>query len=287
MLIAVALEILVGFSTFAETGSSRALESWVIAATTLAVTATGGAGLLLFRMSVRHGRLEADRLVAAEMEHAARLAEVGRLSAAIAHEIHNPLQGVNGYLALLERETGDAEKRRAHTAAIRAALQKIEKLTKDVLDAANPSPPRRVTVSPGDLLHSVEKALEQDPRFVNIRFVTEIEGGVSPIFVDASAIERILLNLTLNARESLGGRGEIRLCARRAGAERVEVEVRDDGPGVSAEMKQKLFEPFRSGRGSTGLGLWICNNLARANGGSIRYEDAPRGARFIITIPVT
>lgn len=286
MLAAVALEIVVGFYTFAEAGESRSLRFLIIFATTLAVAATGGAGLLLFRMSVRQGRWEADRLIADEMERAAKLAEIGRLSAALAHEIHNPLQGVNGYLALIERESADPEKRRAHVAAIRAALLKIEKLTRDLLDYANPSPARKVALAPYDLFHTLEKTLAADPRFSQIRLARDVESGVPSIFADAAAVERILLNLLLNARDALGGTGEIQLSARRAAGGSVELEVRDAGPGVPPSLQKQLFEPFRSGRGSTGLGLWICSNLTRSNGGSIRYDGSSGGARFILTFPV-
>ncbi|MFN0207695.1 MAG: two-component system sensor histidine kinase NtrB [Planctomycetota bacterium] len=293
MLVCVAAEIFLGFTQFREAGDSRAMQLSIVGATAFAVVATGGTGLLLFRMSVRHGRLESEKLVAAEMARTARLAEIGRLAAGVAHEIHNPLQGVNGYLALLDRENVDFDKRRAHVAAIRGALQKIERLTRDLLDYANPAAPHRVAIAPYDLYQNLERSLAADPRFQQIERIIHVDPGVPSAFADASAMERVLLNLSLNASDAMGGKGKIYLSARRTPEGAVELEVSDEGPGVSNDMRKHLFEPFRSGRGSTGLGLWICENLVRANGGTIRHESytnienrsAAGGARFIITLP--
>jgi signal transduction histidine kinase len=284
LLSAIALEIVVGFLRFEELPGDRG-RAWVVLATTLAILATAGAGLLLFRMSVRQGRVAAEQLAALARERSARLAEIGQLVAGFAHEIHNPLQGVNGYLALLEREGVDLEKRRAHVTAIRGALVKIERLSKDLLDHANPSPPHRVDVAPYDLFRTFDRALAADPRFAAIERRIEVETGVPSALVDPAALERVLLNLSLNARDAMDGRGTLTLRARR-GDGAVELEVADEGRGLSPEVMAHLFEPFRSGRGSTGLGLWICRSLVQANGGAIRAERAtPSGARFVISLP--
>ncbi len=293
LLAALGVEIGVGFGSLGPLeGSTERIA--VVVATTVAAGATAAAGLLLFRMSVRQGRLEAERLTAAELARTTRLAEIGRVAAGISHEIHNPLQGVSGYLTLLERDGTDQEKRRAHVAAIRSALVKVERLTRDLLDHANPAPPHRVEVAPYDLFQSLERALAADPRFREVTLRIDVESGVPSCFADASALERVLLNLALNAREAMEGRGRITLRARRAGAGHVELEVADEGPGVADAFWPHLFEPFRSGRGSSGLGLWISANLVRANGGTLRAErptaaaDAEsRGARFVVTLPTT
>jgi signal transduction histidine kinase len=238
---------------------------------------------------VRQGRLEAEKLAALDKERSARLVELGRLAAGVAHEIHNPLQGVDGYLMLLEREA-QPEKRQAHIAAIRGALAKIERLTKDLLGFAQPRVEHRVALAPYDLFKTFDRSLDADPRFAGVRRVLDVESGVPSIFVEAPAIERILLNLALNACQAMDGRGTLTIAARRAGTDRVELVVGDEGPGVPKELRARLFEPFQSGRGSTGLGLWICDNLARAHGGAIRHEpgstaDAKGGSRFVVTLP--
>lgn len=294
---AMAFEILAGFAMFSESGATGNLRLWIVLGTTGAVATTGAAALLLFRLSVRQGRMEADQLVKEGMERANRLAEVGRLAAGVAHEIHNPLQGVFGYLALLDRENVEPEKRRAHVLAIRGALQKIERLTRDLLDYANPKPARRVAVSTYDLFINVTRHLEADPRFVHIQFLRDVAAGTPSVHADPAAIERVLLNLLLNAADAMEGRGVIQLLSRRGPDGFVEMEVADDGPGVSKEQIPYLFEAFRSGRGSTGLGLWICSNLIGSLGGTItlappvpagqggRALETPRGARFLIQLP--
>lgn len=284
----IAAEVFVGFRS-AENAPPD-VRIWIAVATALAVVVTGGTSLLLFRLSVRQGRLEADKLSALELERSARLVEVGRLAAGVAHEIHNPLQGVNGYLALLEREGSEPERLRAHVAAIRGALQRIERLTRDLLDFAQPKPDRRAALAPYDLFRGFLRALEVDPRFADVSRKSEVDPGVPSVHADPAALERILLNLALNAREAMGGRGTLVLRARRVEPDRLEIEVADTGPGVDPKVAPQLFQPFASGRGSTGLGLWICANLARAHGGSIRHEagfspGAKEGSRFVVTLP--
>lgn len=288
MVVSITAEIVLGFAWVGTADTSARERWWVLGATTLAVLGTLSGGLLLLRMSVRQGRVEAEKLTAVGLERTKRLAEVGQLVAGLAHEVHNPLQGLSGYLALLDRDGLDPEKRKAHIAAARAALVRVERLTRDLLDYANPSAQRPVDVAPYDLFQSVLRLAAADPRFQSATIETRVESGVPSVRVDAAAAERILLNLLLNAREAGGTAGcRIALVARRAG-DAVELAVEDDGPGVPSAMVPHLFEPFRSGRGSTGLGLWICANLGRANGGELRYEPIrPRGARFVLSLPTS
>jgi len=287
MLASISAEVFLGFRAADEANVGR---GWIAIATATAVVATGGASLLLFRSSVRQGRLEAEKLTSLDRERSARLVELGRLAAGVAHEIHNPLQGIHGYLMLLERETQDAEKRQAHIGAIRGALAKIERLTKDLLGFANPKVEHRVALAPYELFQTFHRGLDADPRFAGVRRVLDVESGVPSLFVDAASIERVLLNLALNACQAMDGHGTLTLRARRAANGSVELEVADEGPGVPKDFRARLFEPFESGRGSTGLGLWICSNLARAHGGSIRHEagtgpGAQTGSRFVVTLP--
>lgn len=287
MLTAVSAEVFLGFRAAEE---AEVGHGWIAVGTATAVAVTLGASLLLFRSSVRQGRLEAEKLTALELERSARLVELGRLAAGVAHEIHNPLQGVHGYLLLLERAADDPVKRGAHIEAIRGALSRIERLTRDLLDFAQPRIEHRVALAPYELFATFRRTLEADPRFAGIECTVDVASGVPSVFVEPAAIERILLNLALNACQAMEGKGSLTLAARRGAPGYVDLEVADSGPGVAKDLRGRLFEPFQSGRGSTGLGLWICANLARAHGGSIRHESGFRpgdaaGSRFVVTLP--
>ncbi len=109
--------------------------------------------------------------------------------------------------------------------------------------------------------------------------------GASPFSVSGSAIllERAIENLVDNALHSGAKRVEIATTRR---GDKVHVEITDDGPGVAPALRDRLFDPFVSGRGSTGLGLVLVRDIAAAHGGTVRLDASPAGARFNLTLPL-
>jgi two-component system OmpR family sensor kinase len=112
-----------------------------------------------------------------------------------------------------------------------------------------------------------------------------VGGGVS-VLGDRAALAQLLTNLVLNALQMQPEGGEVEVIVSRAGDEAL-VEVADRGPGVGAEVMSRLFEPFVSSRGSTGLGLAVCHGIVLEHGGSIGAENRPGGgAVFTVRLPV-
>ncbi len=222
-----------------------------------------------------------DRLVAEE-----KLAAVGRLSSAIAHEIRNPVAMISSSLAAARREGLAESQRRQMFDVATEESARLERLTTDFLAYARTrAPERRPT--------SVEQALG---------YVTELaraRAGERRLEIVAHDVQRLcasvdphqfhqaLLNLVTNALEHTPPGGHVQLGASAPEPERLVVWVENDGPAVPAEAVARIFEPFFTTRaGGTGLGLPIARNIARAHGGELQLgANEPGRVRFEIALP--
>jgi C4-dicarboxylate-specific signal transduction histidine kinase len=222
---------------------------------------------------------QSQRLARAE-----RLAAVGELSAAVAHELRNPLAGIQMTLANLRGELADPALSQRVDLVV-AELQRVKRLLNDLLAPSRHAPePRRVV----RLAPLVDELLALT-RY-QIPAQVALEARVPPdleCVVPADALRQTLLNLVLNAMQALGDRpGRITLDARRDGGA-VHVAVRDDGPGFPDALLAGGVRPFASGReAGTGLGLAIVQRFAREVQGELKLENcAPHGACVELRIP--
>jgi PAS domain S-box-containing protein len=230
-----------------------------------------------------------------EMERQLRISErlgsLGLLTAGVAHEINNPLEGIENYLALLDREGTDASRRSRYLEMIRYGFRRIRDIVRDLSSFARPE----VKGSTADLREVVERALgmvRYDRAFRTIE--VDRKGFDSPLVVlgDAGRLEQVFINLLLNAARAMKSAGRIAITARAAdaGAEAhepwVEVIVEDTGPGIPEDVIGRIFDPFFSTGDGAGLGLSISYGILRALGGDIRAENrAEGGARFVLRLP--
>ena len=234
------------------------------------------ATLLLHRLRKRARRAEADLL---EKRH---LAALGEMSAVIAHEIRNPLASLKGHAQLLEEQLADNERRRAKAKRIVDEAVRLEELTKSLLDF----------VRSGNL-----KAGEADPRSVARRAAelvdaskVEIEAGGAPTSwpFDAMRIEQVLTNLLRNAFQASPADAVVTLtvAAEEGG---LVFAVADRGKGIPVEMRERLFDPFVTGRTQgTGLGLAVVRRVTESHGGKVSVSDRPGGGTiFRVWLPAT
>ncbi len=231
-----------------------------------------------------------QRAVERQLQIAQRLSSLGLLTAGVAHEINNPLEGIGNYLALLERPDTEPTRREHYLSEIRRGLSRIRDIVQDLLTFARPD----VASDRADLTAVVDSALgivRYLPAFKSIR--VEHEGLDAPLEVagDAGRLEQVVLNLLLNAARAMEGDGRIQLAAERIdpgdGAARIALSVADTGPGLPPETHDRLFDPFYSDSGGTGLGLSVSFGIAEAHGGSLRARNrSGGGAVFTLEIPV-
>lgn len=244
------------------------------------LTASAAASLALFILSLLAWRaLEARQralLREAELEHLARL---GRLSAALAHEIRNPLGTIKGFAQLLEEQLPPAQK--ALAAPIISESARLERLVNDLLAYGRP---RQPSVAKVELRPLLEQAADSARGGADVRIEWRPEAAGFSMETDPDLLKQILLNLLRNAAEAASGsdRPSVALTVSPAGAE-VVFEVRDNGPGFSQEALERAFEPFFTTKASgTGLGLAISRRLARVLGGELEVGNAPDGGAVAV-----
>ena len=253
-------------------------------------------GLVAFRHVRRAARAEAEsrhqsrvRELERQVRHSERLASLGRLSAGIAHEINNPLEGMRNYLALLEDdlERGETAAAAGLVPRVREGLERIAAIVRQVLRFGDPG---RASSRPVDLDAVARDALDlvrADRRFAAVRLETDLALGADhPVVGNPTTLGQLVLNLVLNACQAQPGGGEVSVStARRDGL--AVLAVADRGPGFSGEVLEHLFEPFFSTRGSTGLGLAVSHGIAAEHGGAIRGENREGGgARVVVELPL-
>jgi len=216
----------------------------------------------------RQKNVETDRLVA-----------LGSLVAGVAHEVNNPLAGLKNCVRRLEREDLPDGKRREYLALMEEGLVRIEEVVRQLLDFGRPHPPRLEPVEIARITGEAAALLR--PLLDGRRIATRLLDGVpdATALADRRLVEQAIVNLVLNAAYVTEDGGEIRLRVRRRGAE-LGIAVEDDGPGIPAEVRDRILDPFFStkpeGEG-TGLGLSVTRTIVDAHGGELTFEFPPGG----------
>lgn len=224
-----------------------------------------------------------EQLVVAE-----RLATIGKMAAHVTHEIRNPLSSIALNLELLEEQlpSHDAEARTLFR-AIGKEVERLSGLSRQYLAFARSKLPTREPEDVGALVEEALAFVKLDLEKHDIRVAVDVEPSLPPVSCDEGQIKQVLLNLLQNARDAMSGGGEVKVSVRAEGDE-VVISVDDQGPGVPAELRERLFEPFYTTKShGTGLGLAITQHIAASHGGSIACETAPggSGARFVLRLP--
>lgn len=258
--------------------------------------------LILFAVALRQvrraARLEAEsrhqeerRELERKVQHADRLASIGRLAAGMAHEINNPLAGMANYISLLREDLreGRSDGISGHVDRIHEGLNRVAGIVRQVLSFAAPGRGPQSDVDVVEVLERTAEFVRSNPEFRGI--AVEVRPGVRELRIPANptTLGQLFLNLLLNAcREQPNGGRVFLACTRRTSDGACVVTIEDEGPGLSEEVRKHLFEPFHSTRGSTGLGLAICHGIVAEHGGTIRGENRTEGgARFVVTLPET
>ena len=229
-----------------------------------------------------------QRAIERQLQTAERLGSLGMLTAGVAHEINNPLEGIGNYLTLLERPDLDEAGRTRYVERVRRGFGRIRDIVQDLLSFARPS----LDTGRADLAAVVDAALgmatySKDLRGMQVRR----EGLDAPLEAagDAGRLEQVVLNLLLNAARAMRGQGEIVVRGTRLhgdDGEQVELEVSDRGPGIPEADLDRIFDPFFSGHGGTGLGLSVSFGIVSAHAGRLSATNRPGGgATFTLRLP--
>jgi signal transduction histidine kinase len=221
-----------------------------------------------------------ERLVVEE-----KLAAVGRLSSAVAHEIRNPVAIIASSLITADRpEVGEQQRKEMHAIA-RSEAARLERLTSDFLSYARTSQPKRLLIALADVLGYIAEIANVQASKRGIRIAVEGKDGLRAN-VDREQLQRALLNLLLNAIDATPVGGHVAIRCSRPSAQSVELQVENSGDPIPEEVLSRIFEPFYTTKPhGTGLGLAISRNIARVQGGDlIVARNDPGHVCFTMTV---
>lgn len=221
-----------------------------------------------------------------------RLALIGQLSANVAHELNNPLQGIVTYSHLLLEETPAENPSIDLLQKIVIQANRCRDIIRGLLDFSRQRKPDKTLCDVNNVLKGCVALLENQAIFHNIQLIYNLDGELPKAIIDPSQIERVFMNIIINAAEAMNGSGQLKI-ATRSDPDRqyIEVELADTGPGIAKENLEKIFDPFfttkDTGHG-VGLGLAISYGIIKEHAGTITVEsEVGRGTTFIIRLPVS
>jgi PAS domain S-box-containing protein len=229
-----------------------------------------------------------------------RLAALGEMAAAIAHEVKNPLASIEVMAGVLKRQLGNKEEAHDILGDIIKEAKLANAIVVEVLEFVRPIQLQVERAAMDEILKDSITLAEAKMRRGAVTIDTEIGRDVPELLADPHQLRQLFSNLLANAFDALGGEGHVDIRAELVPGEaepvgtlepmppRVVVEVRDDGPGIAAEDLDRVFSPFFTTKPQgTGLGLAIVRKVVDAHDGRIDAVSAPgRGATFRVTLPV-
>lgn len=221
--------------------------------------------------------VERITLLREEMAQQERLAIVGQLTAAFAHEVGTPLNLVAGHLQLIQSQTDLSDRTRERLGTVQGQIQRVGDIVRKMLTHARRPEVNRELVSLPGLIQELQRLWTPTLASHGVIFESELPSE-SRISVDRKQMEQLFINLVNNAVDAMPHGGRIQLMAQPdpADASRWELSLQDEGGGIPPEILGKVFKPMFTtkpeGKG-TGLGLAICREIVRSHGGDIRIES--------------
>jgi PAS domain S-box-containing protein len=218
---------------------------------------------------------------------AERLAALGQMAAALAHEINNPLQAIRSILDLVLDFPLETEERENNLRIIRQEIERLSEVTERVVNFARPARIPRRAASVGDLVQQTLTLAGKHLQHSRVKVVTDLQ-DLPPVLVAPEQITQVFLNLVLNAIEEMREGGNLRIALRREGKNAI-VSFANDGPIIPPDVMPHIFEPFFTTKpDGSGLGLSVSQSLVMQQGGSISVENAgdERGVVFTVRLPL-
>ena len=242
--------------------------------------------------------LDSARKLERRIRRLERLASIGTLSAGVAHEIKNALVAIKSFADLLAQRNQDVEM----TSLISREAKRIDSLVNQLLKFAGPAKPTFAVVSLHEVIENSLRLVQHQLKVRKIQLVRALDAGIDQVQGDAKQLEQALINLLLNAIESMEEIGTLTVATELVVAtahisrsepkgkkEQIQVSIKDTGSGIPPELATRLFVPFMTTKAEgTGLGLAITARIIQEHRGRIKVEsEVNKGTTFKILFPVT
>ncbi len=249
----------------------------------------GGAGLVLVLIlgaalwSLRRQAGAASAMgqaLAAAEERGRSLERIGLLAGGLAHEIKNPVGSLRGFAQLIAERVPPGSKEHEYASLMVSELDGLTRRVDRLKDIARPEPPRLVSGRPVEIIRRVTSLLMPDAQAAGVQIVLDLPDGAGPqALIDHERFRDLVVNLLTNAIDASPEGGSVIVSLHRdpkTGG--LSLEVNDEGPGIPAEERDRVIQPFHSTKPSgLGLGLVVAQQAAEDHGGRIELADSPRG----------
>ena len=233
--------------------------------------------------------LQEKEMMEAKLRQAQRLSALGNLAAGVAHDVRNPLNAIKLLSShALDNLDGAPESPAAKPLrTIRTEVDRLEDIVSSFLSLAKERElvPEPKAIDP--LLEECVRLFLKDAEARGVRLISELRAGAATLMLDPKQWTRAILNVLLNALEACPEGGRVRLFSR-VTDRACEIEIRDDGPGLSKEAAERVFDPYYTSKpGGTGLGLSITRGIIEEHGGTIALTSTEgEGCQVLITLPL-
>ena len=221
-----------------------------------------------------------------QLLQADRLTSLGELSAAVVHEVRNPLASIKGAVEILEDEIAPDSPRCEFAEIAKREVERLDNLIGDFLRFARPAQPSTAPADLTEIVRSTAAFIGSRAAAQNVQIELQLALDLPLIHVDAEQIKQVLLNLTINALQAMPHGGQMKLRTA-LDKETAAVEVEDTGGGVSESVAGRIFDPFFTTKEKgAGLGLSIAYKIALQHDGNLSLVNGKQGAIFRLSLPL-
>jgi two-component system sporulation sensor kinase A len=241
------------------------------------------------RLAVYSRDVTAHKRAEQQAMRAERLAAMGYMAAALAHEINNPLQAMRSNLELALDFDLESGEHRAYLDVIRQEIDRLAGLARRMLELGRPVTDTWYPVSMAHLVQRTLTLVDKQLQLDHVEVATDIPTDLPSVFVAPDRIVQVLLNLILNAVAAMPDGGHVWITGRTTERNMVALTLTDDGPPLPADHLEHIFDPFFTSRpDGTGLGLSISHDIVQQYGGTMRVENLAdgHGVAFTVMLPV-
>lgn len=241
----------------------------------------------------QQAELRAQRDLLVQVQH-----QKEELTSLVVHDLKNPLVVALIHASLLQEQAQSPDTRTA-VEAITSSCETMNRMVMNLLDISRSEDGalalNRTDVNLGALFEDIHKTMGRHARLLGQSIQVSVSPDIQAVPADRDLLRRVIENLLDNSLKYAQSGDNIQLDARRVDGKAVEIQVRDHGPGVPREFRERIFEKYaqlerdalRHARTSRGLGLTFCRIAVEAHGGQIWVEDNdPQGSRFVVRLPI-
>lgn len=237
---------------------------------------------------LRESRKEIETMHRTQMSRAEHLATLGELATGLAHEIRNPLAGIAGVIEIIGRDLPPTSPAREMVKDVRMEINQINRILTDLLETARPHPPQMMRSNLNTTVEHAVMLARQQVLSRPIAIELQRASDLAEVEHDSDQIHQVVLNLLLNAVQSIEGPGAVRVAVG-SKEDCASITVTDTGRGIPEQQISQIFRPFYTTRGNgTGLGLSLVRRIVEEHHGHIQViSEVGKGSTFEVLLPFT